>query len=46
VLFQLICVIKVKRAPTNHDTKDFRLLVTKSSEVLPISVTVADKGIW
>ena len=46
VLFQLICTIKIRRAPTTrHDTKDFPPLVIKASEILPISVTVAaDKG--
>jgi len=44
VLFQLICTIKIRRAPTRHDTKDFPPLVIKASETLPISVTVADKG--
>jgi hypothetical protein len=44
VLFQLICTIKIRRAPTRHDTKDFPPLLIKASEILPISVTVADKG--
>lgn len=44
MLFQLICIIKIRRAPTIHDTKDFRPLITKTSEILPISITVADKG--
>jgi Transposase DDE domain len=44
LLFQLICTIKIRRAPTRHDTKDFPPLVIKASEILPISVTVADKG--
>ena len=44
VLFQLICTIKIRCAPTRHDTKDFPPLLIKASEILPISVTVADKG--
>ena len=44
VLFQLICTIKIRCAPTRHDTKDFPPLVIKASEILPISVTIADKG--
>ena len=44
VLLQLICTIKIRRAPTRHDTMDFPSLVIKASEILPISVTVADKG--
>jgi Transposase DDE domain len=45
MLFQLICIIKIRRAPTRHDdTIDFQPLVIRTSEVLPISITVADKG--
>ena len=44
MLFQLICTIKIRRAPTTHDIIDFPPLVIKASEILPISVTVADKG--
>ena len=45
MLFQLICTIKIRRALiTRHDTKDFPPLLIKASEILPISVTVADKG--
>ena len=37
---------KIRRASTRHDTIDFQpLIIIRSSEVLvPISVTVADKG--
>jgi hypothetical protein len=47
MLFQLIVVIKIRRAPTTtkHDTKDFQPLIIKSSDILPpISITVTDKG--
>ena len=44
MLFQLICIIKIRRAPTKHDIIDFPPLVIKASEILPKSVTVADKG--
>ena len=47
VLSQIVCSIRIRRAPTRHDTKDFRPLVTKVSEIfLPLSVVVvfADKG--
>jgi Peptidase M1 N-terminal domain len=44
MLFQLICIIKIRRAPTMPDTKDFRPLITKTSEILPVSIIVADKG--
>ena len=40
----MICIIKIRRAPTKHDIIDFLPLVIKASEILPISVTVADKG--
>jgi len=44
VLSQIVCSIKIRRAP-RHDTKDFRpLTTTKISEILPLSVVVADKG--
>ncbi|MGB6593904.1 MAG: hypothetical protein WBE68_20595, partial [Candidatus Nitrosopolaris sp.] len=44
VLQQIICTIKIRRAPTRHDTIDFRPLITKTSEILPLSVVTADKG--
>ena len=44
LLFQLICIIKIRRAPTKHDIIDFPPLLIKASEILPISITVADKG--
>jgi hypothetical protein len=43
VLQQIICTIKIRRAPTRHDTIDFRPLITKTSEILPLSVVIADK---
>jgi Transposase DDE domain len=44
LLSQIICTVKIRRAPTRHDNIDFQPLVIRTSEVLPISVTVADKG--
>ena len=44
VLQQTICTIKMRRAPTRHDNIDFRPLITKTSEILPLSVVAADKG--
>ena len=44
LLSQIICTIKIRRAPTRHDNIDFQPLVIRTSEVLPISITVADKG--
>ena len=41
---QIICTIKIRRAPTRHDSIDFRPLITKISEILPLSVVTADKG--
>ena len=43
LLSQIICTVKIRRAPTRHDNIDFQPLVIRTSEVLPISVTVADK---
>ncbi|MGB6529858.1 MAG: transposase, partial [Candidatus Nitrosopolaris sp.] len=43
VLQQIICTIKIRRAPTRHDNIDFRPIITKTSEILPLSVVTADK---
>ena len=46
VLKQIICKIKVRRAPTRHDNIDFKPVITKTSEILPLSVVVVgDKGL-
>jgi hypothetical protein len=44
VLQQIICTIKIRRAPTRHDSIDFRPLITKISELVLLSVVTADKG--
>ena len=44
VLKQIICNIKVRRAPTRHDNIDFRPVITRISKIKPLSVVVADKG--
>ncbi|MFZ0897142.1 MAG: transposase [Candidatus Nitrosopolaris sp.] len=44
VLQQIICTIKIRRAPIRHDNIDFRPLITKISELVPLSVVTADKG--
>ena len=44
IYFLKLYVLKIRRAPTRHDNIDFQPLVIRTSEVLPISVTVADKG--
>lgn len=38
VLRQIICTIKIRRAPTRHDTIDFRPPIAKTSEILALSV--------
>jgi hypothetical protein len=44
VLKQIICKIKIRRAPTKHDNIDFKPIVTKISKLKSLSVVVADKG--
>src|ERR671930_961543 len=44
VLQQIICTVKIRRAPTRHDNIDFGLLITRTSEILPLSVVTADIG--
>ena len=44
VLSQIVCSIKIRRAPTGHDTIDFQPIVERTSEILPLSVVTADKG--
>src|SRR5438067_2613600 len=45
VLKQIICtIIKIRRAPTKHDNIDFKSIITRTSEIKPLSVAVADKG--
>jgi hypothetical protein len=45
VLKQIICSIKIRRAPhARHDNIDFKPIITRASEIKPLSVAVADKG--
>ena len=44
VLQQIICTIKIRRAPTRHDNKDFRPIITRTSNILPLSVVTGDKA--
>jgi hypothetical protein len=44
VLQQIICTIKIRRAPARHDNIDFRPIITRTSEILPLSVVTADRG--
>ena len=46
-LLELMCYnksIKIRRAPTKHDNIDFRPIITRTSDILPLSVVTADKG--
>ena len=44
MLQQLICIVKVRRGPARHDNVDFQPIITKTSDIKPLSVAVADKG--
>ena len=44
VLKQIICIIKIRRAPKRHDNIDFQPLMIKIAKTLPLSVVTADKG--
>ncbi|MBV9177134.1 MAG: hypothetical protein JO297_08855 [Nitrososphaeraceae archaeon] len=45
LLQQIICRIKIRRAPTTiHDIIDFGGIITKTSGILPLSVVTGDKG--
>ena len=44
VLQQIICNIRIRRAPTRHDNVDFKPIITRIAEILPLSVVTADKG--
>jgi len=44
VLLQIICTIKIRRAPTRHDNIDFKPIITRTSNILSLSVVTADKG--
>jgi DDE family transposase len=44
VLQQIICTIKIRRAPARHDNIDFRPLIIKLSESVQLSVVTADKA--
>ena len=43
VLQQIICTIKIRRAPTRHDNVDFKPIIIRTSNILPLSVVTADK---
>jgi Transposase DDE domain len=44
VLQQIICNIRIRRAPTRHDNIDFKPIVKRIANILPLSVVTADKG--
>jgi hypothetical protein len=44
VLQQIICNIRIRRAPARHDNIDFKPIITKTSDILPLCVVTADKG--
>ena len=44
VLQQIVCSIKIRRAPTRHDNIDFAPIVTRISKIKTLSVVVADKA--
>jgi hypothetical protein len=35
--------MRIKRAPTRHDDIDFKPIITRTSDILPLSVVTADK---
>ena len=44
MLQQIICTIKIRRAPARHDNIDFKPIITRASSILPLSVVTADRG--
>jgi Transposase DDE domain len=44
ILKQIICNVKVRRAPTRHDNIDFKPIVIRIAKINPLSVVIADKG--
>ncbi|MBV9176876.1 MAG: hypothetical protein JO297_07540 [Nitrososphaeraceae archaeon] len=45
LLQQIICNIKIRRAPTTrHDNVDFEPIIRRTSETMPLSVVTGDKG--
>jgi hypothetical protein len=44
VLKQIICNVKIRRAPTRHDNIDFTPIVINISKIKPLSVVVGDKA--
>jgi hypothetical protein len=40
VLQQIICTIKIRRAPTRHDNIDFRPIITRTSNIQLVQIAV------
>ena len=40
---QIACSLKIRRAP-KHDTIDFKPIIERASNIMPLSIVVADKG--
>ncbi len=40
---QIACALKIRRSP-KHDTIDFRPIMERASNIMPLSIVVADKG--
>jgi hypothetical protein len=44
VLQQIICKIRIRRAPARHDNIEFIPIITRISDILPLSVVISDKA--
>ena len=44
VIKQIICKVKIRRAPAKHDHIDFKPIVTRIAKIKSSSVVIADKG--
>jgi hypothetical protein len=44
LLQQIICNIKIRRAPTRHDNIDFKPLVKRIANIMLLSVVTADEA--
>lgn len=44
MLKQIICTIKIRRAPKRHNNIDFQSIITRTSEIRTLSIAVCDKG--
>ena len=44
ILQQIIYNTRIRRAPTRHDNIDFRPMITRTSEIVPLCTVVGDKG--